>query len=776
MSENQEKINNLSAKLDLLLQRQDNFSKDIENLRFEINQLQRVEYNKEAIVNIKDKNEKEIVDFSILEKQKSFSNKKVSPISKKTPKVKIDLEKFIGENLINKIGILITILGVGIGAKYSIENNLISPLTRIILGYLVGLGLLGFGIKLKKKYKNYSAVLISGAIAIMYFITYSSYAFYNLIPQTIAFTLMVIFTIFTVIASIKYDKQVIAHIGLIGAYAVPFLLSENSGKVVILFSYMSIINIGILVISFKRNWKPLYYSTFGLTWFIFVSWYETDYVTSKHFDLTLTFLGIFFTIFYLTILAYKLLQKEKFERKDIILILINSFLFYGLGYAILSNHETGKQLLGLFTLANAIIHFIVSVFIYKQKLADKNFFYLVLGLVLVFITIAIPVQLNGNWVTLLWAGEAALLFWIGRTKNISIYEKLSYPLIFIAFFSLVQDWKFLYNNYYPKNPDTKLVPLFNINFLSSLLFVLAIGFINYLNSKKEYSKAIISNKTFSNIIAFSIPTILIIAIYYTFRMEIVNYWNQLYIDSEVIIKSNKNYPSHYWNSDLRKYKIIWIINYSLLFVSLLAYLNFKKIKNSILGYLNLGLIVLIIVIFLTQGLYNLSELRESYLDQTLSEYYKIGNFNIVIRYISFVFVAVTLFVTKKYIQQNFIKKEFKIGFDLLLHISTLWILSSELIHWMDIAEFSQSYKLGLSILWGFYSLFLIAFGIWKNKKISRIGAIALFAITLIKLFLYDISHLDTIAKTIVFVSLGVLLLIISFLYNKYKNNIINEID
>ncbi len=776
MSENQENINQLSAKLDLLLQRQNNFSKDIENLRFEINQLQKEGFSKEVIIDVKDgyENKKEKELTNLVEKRKSFSIKKVTPISKKTPKVKIDLEKFIGENLINKIGILITVLGVGIGAKYSIENNLISPLTRIILGYLFGLGLLGFGIKLKKKYENYSAVLVSGAIAIMYFITYASYAFYDLIPQTIAFALMVVFTIFTVIASIKYDKQVIAHIGLVGAYAVPFLLSESSGKVAILFSYMSIINIGVLVISFKRNWKPLYYAAFGLTWLMFVSWYETDYATNKHFGLALTFLSIFFTIFYLTILAYKLLQKEKFKNKDIILILINSFLFYGFGYLILSDHETGKQLLGLFTLVNAIIHFSVSSYIYKQKLADKNFFYLILSLVLVFITIAIPVQLDGNWVTLLWAGEAALLFWIGRTKNISIYEKLSYPLIFMAFFSLIQDWMLLYNNYYPNNPDSKLLPLFNIHFLSSLLFILAIGFINYLNTKKEYSKVIITNKFLSRIITFSIPAILIITVYYAFRMEIANYWNQLYRDSKVVLELNKDYPRHNWNYDLRKFKTIWVINYSLFFVSLLAYLNLKKIKNTKLGLMNLGLIVLTIVVFLTQGLYTLSELRESYLNQSLSEFYKIGSFNIIIRYISFVFVAIALFLTKKYTQQDFIKKEFKIGFDLLLHISILWILSSELIHWMDIAEFSQSYKLGLSILWGVYSLFLIAFGIWKNKKLLRIGAIAIFAITLIKLFFYDISHLDTIAKTIVFVSLGVLLLIISFLYNKYKHIISNE--
>ena len=110
----------------------------------------------------------------------------------------------------------------------------------------------------------------------------------------------------------------------------------------------------------------------------------------------------------------------------------------------------------------------------------------------------------------------------------------------------------------------------------------------------------------------------------------------------------------------------------------------------------------------------------------------------------------------------------------MLHISVLWIASSELINWMDITESTQSYKLGLSILWGAYSLFVIALGIWKKKKYLRIGAIILFGVTLIKLFFYDISHLDTIAKTIVFISLGGLLLIISFLYNKYKHIISDE--
>lgn len=115
-----------------------------------------------------------------------------------------------------------------------------------------------------------------------------------------------------------------------------------------------------------------------------------------------------------------------------------------------------------------------------------------------------------------------------------------------------------------------------------------------------------------------------------------------------------------------------------------------------------------------------------------------------------------------------------IPLEFIVHVSILWILSSELLQLMDIAGSTQTYKLGLSILWGIYSLFLIALGIFKNKKYLRIGAIALFGLTLVKLFFYDIASMNTITKTIVFVSLGILLLIISFLYNKYKHRIADE--
>ena len=80
------------------------------------------------------------------------------------------IEDLIGTNLFNKIGILIIVVGVFIGAKYAIDKELISPATRILLGYLVASILAFVSFRLKGKYPDFSAVMMSGSISIMYFL------------------------------------------------------------------------------------------------------------------------------------------------------------------------------------------------------------------------------------------------------------------------------------------------------------------------------------------------------------------------------------------------------------------------------------------------------------------------------------------------------------------------------------------------------------------------------------------------------------------------------
>ena len=784
-----QKINELEQRIGNLLYRQSVFYKEIKQLENELAELKRqsnfssVSATNTVKTPVEKPAEKPIERPTEAPAEKTTETPVITAPSTPKPQFSLptinrpkqpsDLEKIIGESWINKIGILIVIIGVAIGAKYSIENELISPLTRIILGYLVGIGLLGFGIKLKPKFEGYSAVLVSGSISIFYFITYFAYSFYNLIPQILAFAMMLLFTVFTVFAAIKYNRVVIAHIGLIGAYAVPFLLSSGSGRVDILFSYMLIINLGILFISIKRDWKTLHYSAFFFTWLIYGSWFADKSFYSSlqgHEALGIGFATAFFLIFYGVSLFNNIISKEKLDKINIILILLNSFIYFGFGYGIFNSNTKLDTYLGLFTLFNAVIHFVVLFFIKSKKLADSTLFYSTLGMVFTFITIAIPIQLDGSWVTLLWIAQGTILFWIGKTKNIPIYEKISLPILGLSFLSLLEDWSFYR---YANNGDIQA--FWNINFLTGILAILGYGFVVYLSRKHAETEENQKFSPFNVIKSFYLPALLVLTAYLTFRNEIAYYFNYWYESSSLKGKEISEIDDYsLYNYDINVFKNIYLIAYSLVFFGGLALLNFHKFKNKVLGISAIVIGLLTLLSAQTFGLEELGELRYAYINGGSNEYFDV-NFNyILVRYLLWGSVAFALWAIFKNTKSIIENTKFHIFLEMVIHISILNFLSNELVTWMDIAGYQDIFKLGLSILWSVYSLLLVSLGIYKKKKYLRISALVLFGVTLAKLFLYDISNLSTISKTVVLIVLGLLLLIISFLYNKFKDKIGDE--
>ena len=75
-------------------------------------------------------------------------------------------------------------------------------------------------------------------------------------------------------------------------------------------------------------------------------------------------------------------------------------------------------------------------------------------------------------------------------------------------------------------------------------------------------------------------------------------------------------------------------------------------------------------------------------------------------------------------------------------------------------------QLGLSVLWTLYAGGLIAVGLARRSAMLRWQALALFALVVAKVFLYDMSSLDKIYRIASFLVLGVLLLGVSFVYQR----------
>ncbi len=164
-----------------------------------------------------------------------------------------DWEKFIGENLISKIGIAILVLAIGFFVKYAIDNDWIGPAGRVGVGLLCGAILIGLAHWLRRQYKAFSSVLIGGGLAVLYFTIALAYH-QNIISfgQDSAFVLMLIITAFSVVLSLLYDREELAIIALVGGFVTPFLVSNGSGDYKVLFTYLLILNTGLLVIAYYK--------------------------------------------------------------------------------------------------------------------------------------------------------------------------------------------------------------------------------------------------------------------------------------------------------------------------------------------------------------------------------------------------------------------------------------------------------------------------------------------------------------------------------------------
>ena len=133
----------------------------------------------EPVINVEKPVEKIIVEEKIVKQQPIFNANIPPPIKHHMVPQKTwwdnfkdrnpDLEKFVGENLIPKIGIAILVIGIGFFVKYAIDQNWINETARAGIGILAGAILLGVAHKMRSNFKAFSSILVAGAISTFYF-------------------------------------------------------------------------------------------------------------------------------------------------------------------------------------------------------------------------------------------------------------------------------------------------------------------------------------------------------------------------------------------------------------------------------------------------------------------------------------------------------------------------------------------------------------------------------------------------------------------------------
>ncbi len=763
---NEEKINLIGQKIVLLSNNLDKYKTELESLKAELLALQAgktVELKTPPLQEVKKQEPiKEVVQEIRSEKIEEPVVQQVIQTPPK-PKKSLGFEETIGARWFSIIGIIVLVLGVAIGVKYAIDKDLINETTRLVLGYLVGGIILSLALVYKKKYDVFSAVLLSGAMSIMYFTTYVGYNHYHFYSAPVAFFIMALFTGFTVFAAHIYNYEIIALIGLVGGYALPPLLSTGSGEIQYMFAFMLILNLGVLFLSFKKYWKFVNHVAYCLTWLIFAVWMADQYKPEVYFGRTMFFATAFYLIFYMSFIAYKILRNKPFSAWDVILVLSNSLIYFGIGYNAMDN-KYYEFYQGLFCVLNAVFHLGFALLCKKKELSDKTIFYFIIAMMISFVTMAIPVQMDGNYVTLIWLCEMVVLMWMTKKTNINTYKYLSYGISILAFFSLWHDWSNY--AYFSNNTSTTLAftPLMNRYFLTSIIGTGVFGFVWMLN--RQMLTTALSKAANVVLIVFGF-----IVCYMTFANEIMLYFDVQYKLSETKHVGDYGYQWTDYDSAWNSYQGLWMIIYSMVFFSVMGWLSLKKFSNTVFAYITWSLNLLMLLIGVTAGFAIISDLKmEAVNDYSFSV---ITTWNYNSRYLFLPFVAMMIFMIYQFRNAEILKKIRPINF-WLFHMTILAVLSNELSHIMTMTHLDNynhyskvAYRMGYTVLWGVYSMALITYGILRERKTLRFIAISLFLLTLLKLA-GDAMSMTMGYRLIVFIVIGIILLVVSFMYQKFK--------
>ncbi len=757
------------------------FEKPVEIPEKEVPVVPQVQEAREVVQTPKPETPKpEVVTFQQPEVKKTVSVPQKSwfeSFKEKNP----DLEKFIGENLINKIGILILVLGISFFVKYAIDKDWINEPARVGIGILCGSLLMGIAHKLKKNYAAFSSVIVAGAISVFYFTIAIAFHEYRLFSQTTAFIIMVVITAFSALVSVSYNRQELAVLTLIGGFAVPFMLSTGERNYVVLFTYIAILNAGILGIAYFKKWKTVSVLSFVFTYLLFTSWYTKElYDNTLPHRGALLFASVFYFIFTIQLVLNNIRNKGAFSTLEFIVLIANNFVFFGLGMGIIHNWGTGLK--GLFTLLLAVYNLIYASVLYRKFGLDKNAIYLLIGLTLTFATLTIPLQFEGNQITLFWAAEAVLLFWLSQKSKISYFKIAAILVQLLTLISLMMDWDLFYGVY----SEEKLSIVLNPVFITGIVVVCSLVATVYLFKKESeqltFFTVTFNPQSYKNTLIY----VTVLVVYFVGMFEInyqsVSYQKNDYSALAIPLTYHFVFSAVLACVGLQSKKalalkavtvisLVDIFAYVVLYYNVPSkefaenfYINSNATVAFYLHYILLACLIYFVIILARQikGEANLTVLKSKLAIWVLV-------FCVVYILSNELIVHSLFFADKTEMVKDVNKAMTNLAYEPTDDYYKGFLFDEEI---MRIKK--QVIKIGYPVLWGILSFVILIVGIKRNWKQLRIIALSLLGLTILKLFIYDINNVSETGKIIAFILLGVLILIISFVYQKIKKLVVDN--
>lgn len=634
-------------------------------------------------------------------------------------------EKFIGENLFGKIGILVFIIGIGFFVKYAIDQNWINETARTILGYAVGAGMLVLAERLHRRYHAFSSLLAGGAFGVFYLITAIAFHYYELFSQTVSFVILCATTVFMSVVSILYDRRELAVTALVGGFLAPFIVSTDSGSIITLQTYISILNVGMFCLAMYKKWGILPVVAFCFTYIIL--WMTTltsgDLATPVCYIILLAFATLFYLIFLLPVIFILRTQcSGNMRRAMLTVVTADSFLYLLYGNYVLEHCDTAFAKDGFIAFFIAVVNLAVYLYLRFRIAGQNTLRNFMLALTITFVSIGIPMQFDTANLVMLWAAEAVLLLWLFTREKDRIFEVGAVVLSLLTIASLL----------FYRLLDTPLADpgdslFLNGNFLV-MLFISAVAFVVAIILQRN-------RDLFSEdrcLIAYSPCNAVAYAV--GFGILYVAFWDDFHI---------------HVGSPVADYA-------SLLSANVLLCVGAFVLRNRF--GMDRYKVPYDVTVYLAAGLYAAAVWNNASTEADLLRW--IMTF-VTIAYLAYVMRGLLLAMPDNRNQHT----EFAI-------IATLvWLTGTRL---LVMSFHEENFSTAFSLSLGLAAFILMCAGMRYHSKEVRIVSLAEFGIVLGKLIFNDVWTMSALGKIIVFISLGILLLTLSFLYQKLKDVLFNE--
>lgn len=399
---------------------------------------------------------------------------------------KWEWEQILGGSWLARIGVLALVIGIGFFLKYAFDNNWLGPTGRVILGIIAGLVMVGGGYYWRKKYPVLTQVLSGGGIAALYLSIFASFAIFDLVHFYVAVAFLFLVSVASAILALNYDSMSLAIIGILGAFIAPFILGafrtggigvDNAGQAIQLLAYVVVVDLGVLVLSTFRSWRWFTLLALACSLIAFGVWYgEFDWVVSE--ATAWIWLTIIFLVFVGATTLFHIIWRRSPQVFDFTLIMINAAAYFGISLGLLWDAFRGWM--GTFVFILALFYGAVSYMAYRRRAENTDLSLLTLGIALVFLTVAIPVQLGDKvWTTIAWAGEGTVLMWLAFRVRMPVLSYSSHIVFFAVAIRLL---------FFDTRVDIETFqPVFNERFLAFITSILAMSLTTYFlwRNRKE---------------------------------------------------------------------------------------------------------------------------------------------------------------------------------------------------------------------------------------------------------------------------------------------------